>query len=131
PRLRPGGVYIVEDYANMHLAALQWLDKANSGSHQANYMMEHCVKGMLEADRQPLHQLAVEAMLASIAAPGLIPKVVVDRHWHMIYRGPKDIANARNFDLRAMANDHFSLAQSQPSGAMSAYLDGGGTPSGH
>lgn len=124
PRLRPGGVYIVEDYATTHLATTQWLDLAASGSFRANYLFEHCVKDMLEADRQPLQVLAVEAMLASIAAPRLVQKVVADRHWLMIYRGQDDVEDVDAFDLRAIANDHFNLAQSQPSEQITAFLDG-------
>lgn len=46
---------------------------------------------LVESDGKPLHLLAVEAILASIAAPGLIAKVIVDKHWLRIVRGSREL----------------------------------------
>jgi predicted O-methyltransferase YrrM len=122
PLLRPGGLYIIEDYANMHILASEYLDHALEGAAPAQKLVTAGVKGGLQADRKPCHLLAVEAMLASIVVPGLIRRVVVDRHWLEIERGGDDFDDPNSFDLKALAADQFSLLESAPSQRLSGFL---------
>lgn len=124
PFLRTNGSYVVEDYANLHMLTSRYLNDANSGSKAAQKIIDNTLSNTLQADHQPLHLLAVEMMLASINAPQLISKVILDRHWLRIIRGPADVRDVTAFDLRALADDQFSLLKSAPSPAVSKILKG-------
>jgi predicted O-methyltransferase YrrM len=63
PRLRPGGVYVIEDWA--------W---AHEATHQE--------------DQVPLTRLVFELTVASARAPELISKLIVQRHAVQVVRGP-------------------------------------------
>jgi hypothetical protein len=123
PRLRPGGSYVVEDYASAHIVSTSMLKRALSGDGPAKKMIGPSLHDALQADHKPLHLLAVEAMLASINNAGLIQRVIVDRQWLRIIRGHKDCDDINSFDLRALADDQFSLLETTPSSALSAFLD--------
>jgi predicted O-methyltransferase YrrM len=123
PLLRPGGIYIIEDYSYLQIHISEYLDQALQGSKSARTILESLnLESFLQSGDKPCHQLAVEAMLASIVAPGLIKKVVVDRHWLEIERGPEDFENPDSFDLRALAGDEFSLLKSTPSEKLLSFL---------
>jgi predicted O-methyltransferase YrrM len=122
PLLRPGGLYIIEDYASLHILMSECLDGALEGSPSAQKLVTSGMDNLLQADRRPMHLLAVEAMLASIVAPELISKVVVDRHWLVIERGCDDFDDPNSFDLRTLAGDQFSLLESEPSQRLLDFL---------
>ncbi|MEZ5502411.1 MAG: hypothetical protein R3E50_07025 [Halioglobus sp.] len=123
PLIRPGGSYIVEDFAASHLVVVEFLDDALAGSESAQTSLTHAVRAGLGEDRQPLHLLAVEAMLAAMVAPGLIQKVIVDRQWLRIVRGGQVFDETHPFDLRGLATDHFALLQATPSKVLSSFLE--------
>ncbi len=122
PLLRPGALYIIEDYACLHILISKYLNGALEGSQQAQKLITSGFERHLQADNKPSHLLAVEAMLASIVAPGLIRRVVVDQHWLEIERGGDDFVDPNSFDLRALAMDQFSLLKSEPSQQLSGFL---------
>ena len=119
PLLVPGGAYIIEDFASLPLIFYEWLDVIDSAeeqqAEQIRTMITGSVKTCIESDHQPLHILATECMLASITNPGIVNRVIVDRHWLKIIRGRKVIEYPEAFDLRALANDHFGLLKATPS----------------
>jgi predicted O-methyltransferase YrrM len=123
PLIRPGGSYIVEDYAGSQIALDDWLEPAVQGNKQFGGLVTQSIRSCLQADYKPLLLLAVEAMLVSIVAPGVVQKVVTDRHWLKIVRGPDDIEDPASFDLRALAIDHFGLLDSKPSENLARFLD--------
>lgn len=122
PRLRAGGSYIIEDFAVTQIATAAFLGDALAGSDVAQKCLSHFMSIGLEPDKKPLTLLAVEAMLAAIVAPGLIEKVIVDREWLRIIRGPDDIDAPRTFELRALAQDHFGLLQTSVSETLGQFL---------
>ncbi|MCB1705199.1 MAG: class I SAM-dependent methyltransferase [Halioglobus sp.] len=122
PLIRPGGAYIVEDYAAAQLV-VGGFQQAASGSDSDREVFNHLLAHSLQADHQPVHLLAVEAMLASINDPGIVRRVVVDRQWLKIVRGVREIDPAEGFDLRRLANDRFGLLDSSPDAEFKTYLD--------
>ncbi len=123
PRIGPGGSYIVEDYACAHILTSEWLDGTRSDARPAESVAADILRDALPADNKPLHLLAVEAMLASIVAPGLVRNVVVDKHWLKIVRGAKDFDEPNAFDLRKLASDHFGLLESSLSSQLAKFLN--------
>ncbi len=121
PFITPGGSYIVEDFATLPIFLNPWLEKAaeHEGSRK---LVEVALRQFLQEDHRPLHALAMEAILGSIADPGIINRVIVNRHWLRIVRGGKEIEDPDNFDLRAMAVDHFQLTQSSLIDSLTPYL---------
>lgn len=123
PRLKPGASYIVEDHASAHIVSTSLLRRAEGGDEPAKKLLGPLLRDSLPADRKPLHVLAVEAMLASINNAGLIQRIIVDRQWLRIVRGHEDFEDINSFDLRALADDQFSLLETRPSDALAAYLN--------
>lgn len=123
PYLRPGGSYVIEDWAAQQILCNQWLDKARNGHSSSAKIMSAGLSGGMQSDLRPLHLMAVEATLATIAAPGIITRVIVDKHWLRIVRGGKVIEDPKNFSLRAITNDQFGLLESTPSDILRPFLD--------
>lgn len=124
PLIRPGGSYIVEDYAAAHMFFSSDFEASNSNDEAYLDTIQKYSKHCLQADQKPVHLLAVEAMLASINAPEIVKKVIVDRPWLRIVRGPKEIEPGTTFDLRALAADKFGLLDSEPHESIRQYLTG-------
>lgn len=74
PRLRPGGLYLLEDWSWAHAAINIW------------------------PERRPLTSLVFELVVASGHSPGLIADVRIDRAWTLVRRGDA-ILDPRGFDL--------------------------------
>jgi predicted O-methyltransferase YrrM len=123
PLIRPGGSFVIEDYAGTHILTANWLPLALKGSASAQRVVTEGMRYAVQEDRLPLHLLAVEAMLGSIVAPGLIERVVVDRHWLRIIRGSRDFESPSDFDLRRLASDHFGLLESRVSNEIARFMD--------
>jgi predicted O-methyltransferase YrrM len=79
PRLRPGGLYVIED----------WSASLVLGSASADDAVEAFLDG-LERDGAPplLERLTLELVLAAGVHPDLIAGVSADRHWTVVTRGP-------------------------------------------
>lgn len=122
PLLRPGGSYVIEDFSAAQIIVSGALDATQGLTESRRQLASKILEFTLQADNKPLHLIAVEAMLASFVAPGIVHKVIVDRDWLRIVRGREDIDPARKFDLRAVAVDHFGLLESTPNNELQRYL---------
>jgi predicted O-methyltransferase YrrM len=83
PRLRPGGLYIIEDWAWAHVAF---------GAHRPGH--------------EPLTTFVFEA-LATLPQPrGLVEDIHVDRHWAVIRRAAGEVDPAGGaYDVRRICHD--------------------------
>ena len=68
PRVRPGGIFIIEDWAWAHLPF-------------AAYRL----------DEVPLTAVVIETIMACASRSGIIDEVIIDPHWALIRRGEKPI----------------------------------------
>lgn len=82
PRLREGGVYVIEDWPWAHA------DIDASGDPEGWH-----------PDREPLTKLVFEIVLACPSAAGLIEKIEIDRNSATIWRGERDV-DWTEFDIR-------------------------------
>jgi hypothetical protein len=85
PRMRPGGVYVIEDWP--------WAHSAVGSAHPA---------GMFP-DEVPLTRLLFELVLAIPGAPRLISELSVDRNSVFVTRGEREVEPA-DFDLAQCSN---------------------------
>ncbi|MEZ5502219.1 MAG: class I SAM-dependent methyltransferase [Halioglobus sp.] len=122
PLLRPGGTYVVEDFAAAHILISSTFEGVLLGKGPDRPLFNKLLDHSLQSDNQPLHIMAVEALLASIVAPGVVRRVVADRQWLRIERGEEDIDATRPFSLRALAADRFGLTTSVPDPELQNYL---------
>lgn len=76
PLLRPGGLYIVEDWGWAHWSGDFW---------QANRSSSHF------SAKPPLSNLLIEVMLLSASRPALVPTMTVNGTVAYIERGPEPI----------------------------------------
>ena len=81
PFLRPGGIYIVEDWAWAHVGF---------GLH-------------LPSD-QPLSAFVLEAAFAAAGRPDVVSNVAIDRDWAIITRGPAAVPTDGSFRVRNLYN---------------------------
>jgi predicted O-methyltransferase YrrM len=79
PYLRPGGRYVIEDWAWAHVGYESHLP-----------------------DEQPLSQVVFELVLALPSNPGLIADITIDHDWAVITRGDRPIDASTAFDLRSL-----------------------------
>ena len=104
PRLRPGGRYLIEDWAWMHRfeeSLRAAVEDQSSGAGQA-------VAAVLDRDEPavrylPLSRFAAELMLVVANEGDVIDSVTVDPHWIVVVRGaaPVDPATFRLDDVLA------------------------------
>jgi predicted O-methyltransferase YrrM len=102
PLLRPGGVYLIEDWAWAH-----WLDKEAQEAVATDYSDQE----------SPLTKLIFEAVMLAASRPGIIRDIVIDSSRAFLIRGEEDIAN-ENFDISeaymtSLWNMEFSLRSTE------------------
>jgi SAM-dependent methyltransferase len=85
PRLRPGGLYVIEDWS--------WAHTELGHGHPDGLM----------PDQIPLTRLIFELQIAIPSVPGLISKITTEADWVEVSRGEADV-DARGFDISACSN---------------------------
>jgi predicted O-methyltransferase YrrM len=91
PRLRPGGLFVIEDWAADHARrkmTLAALDDTTSSLHaeRQRRFTEALARRPSGLDPQPLHRIGPELMELTFAGT-VVSELVVDRHWIAIRRG--------------------------------------------
>ena len=81
PFLRPGGIYIVEDWAWAHVGY-----------------------GLHRPDERPLSAFVLEAAFAAAGRPDVVANVIIDRDWASITRGPAALPTEGSFRIRDLYN---------------------------
>ena len=119
PRLRVGGVYIIEDWCAQYCVAAELhasLSDPDSPAHAtATARIVTALREQPESvARAPLAQMSVELLLASASSPDVIAEVLVNQHWTMVRRGPAPI-DARAFRLSDLYFDCFDWLLSRRS----------------
>ncbi len=114
PRLRHGGLYVIEDWNADHLmrdavaAALRKRIEAGDESVK-DALRGSFGKARDEERRAPLSQPAIEFVLARAGSGDVVEDVVVDEFWVTVRRGPGEL-DPDSFRLDDAYADHFGLA---------------------
>jgi predicted O-methyltransferase YrrM len=87
PLLRPGGIYLLEDWA--------WAHWSDSDTFQAN--VESADSEEYSYQKSPMSQLVFEAVMLAASHPGLVADVWIDSSRAFLTRGPDDIGEG--FDM--------------------------------
>lgn len=95
PRLRPGGVYVIEDWKHEHQLALtirRALDDPSSEGHAAAVALRDSVEaGTRLGPMVPLSRLALELVEAIADSEGVVEAVTVHDQWVVVTRGPAEV----------------------------------------
>lgn len=113
PRLRPGGLYLIEDWNADHVMREAVLTALREGVAAGDHEMRNGIRASMteqgtQERRAPLSQLALEMVLIRAASGDVVEEVVVDEFWIAVRRGPGSIDPAR-FRLDDAYTDHFGL----------------------
>lgn len=118
PRLRPGGLFLIEDWHTPQLLAHE-LAKAQAGersdiSIDADRLRRACDDPA--ARPAPLLQLAVELLIARASRGDVIRELVVKRGWLVVERGAEPLTHG-SFDLSDHVHDFFGFTRmAEPGG---------------
>lgn len=116
PRLRPGGLYVIEDWNGDHIMR----DAVRAGFHDTSAPdHEDLVERFREAlrnrapeeptvSRDPLTRLALELFVARCSQSDVIAKVSVDEFWVVVERGRATL-DPSTFRLEDHYTDHFGF----------------------
>lgn len=115
PRLRPGGLYVIEDWSAHHLyadavAETAAVDAADP-SPRDRPTLDRLGK-LLHADQperfEPLTRLLVELILARARSGEAVAEISVDESWITVRRGPGEL-DRKSFRVADLYTDHFRL----------------------
>jgi hypothetical protein len=82
PRVRPGGVYVIEDWGSAHWPDDRWQGKT----------------GRYSAERNPLSKLILEIVMVSASRPGLVERITLDGSTVYVTRGG-EVVSHEEFDI--------------------------------
>jgi hypothetical protein len=82
PRLRPGGLYLIEDWGSAHWPGDHWQGRKNQYANDTN----------------PLSKLILELVMVSASRPGLVKEIAVDGITAYVTRGD-EVVTDRDFDI--------------------------------
>jgi predicted O-methyltransferase YrrM len=110
PHVRPGGLFIIEDWTCDHELAdaiVAAVERDESGRLEAAMIRQAEdaeERGVIRP--RPLSDLAVELVLARAASGQAVAELVIGAEWTVVRRGPSPIDPA-TFRLRDLYHDHF------------------------
>jgi predicted O-methyltransferase YrrM len=102
PRLRPGGVFVIEDWSGVHHWDASLARKAEQDAAVRQHLGAAGARG--ESARTPLSIMLFELILAAAYAPEIFSEVFVTDNWAYVTRGPGALDGA-TFDLSAVYTD--------------------------
>ncbi len=113
PRMRPGGLYVIEDWNLDHVmreaVAASLREQLASGDPELRESLRSALANpTAEKPRRPLSQLAIELVLARAGSGDIVAEVTVDEYWITVTRGPAAL-DPVDFRLDDAYTDHFQL----------------------
>jgi predicted O-methyltransferase YrrM len=114
PRLRPGGLYVVEDWAAHHtyarMAATIAAQDAVHGPRPHPHLAKVAASLSIEQRGcEPITRLLTELTLARAYSGDAVAEITVDGDWFTVRRGPADLTGFRLVDWY---DDHFGQVES-------------------
>jgi predicted O-methyltransferase YrrM len=110
PLLRPGGLYVIEDWQAGHI----WADDFDAGIERATpERREEILRAVAQAvergeNQQPPSKLAIALLLARASSGDVVESLSIDEHWVVVRRGPSEFTPS-TFRVRDLFVDHFGL----------------------
>lgn len=109
PRVRPGGLYVLENWRWQHrLADGLAAALADPSPEQARAIEERLASRAAEGAHEtvPLSRLTIELVLARASSGEVVAEVTIGPHWTAVRRGPATL-DGRSFRLEQAYHDHF------------------------
>jgi predicted O-methyltransferase YrrM len=112
PRLRPGGLYVVEDWCHDQLIASAIkarLEDDTAPDHEAvkeRVRASAGARGSRGEQPPPLIQLALELVVARASSGDVIRDLTINEHWAVVRRGTDEL-DPETFRLHDHVQDHF------------------------
>ena len=106
PRLRPGGVFAIEDWNADHVWHDTILAELRAAPSEEKVKFFAAAKDA-PAPRRPLSDLAVELLLARASTTDAIASVKFDPYWVLVERGTAPL-DPTTFRLADLFHDHFT-----------------------
>ena len=119
PRLRPGGMYVIEDWNAAHTmrdAVRRFLADTSNPDYEEHRraFQEARVVAEAQPDKEvPLSRLAVELLLTAASLGDAVASVSVDRYWLTVQRGPAPL-DPDSFRLSDLYADYFGFLPTLP-----------------
>jgi predicted O-methyltransferase YrrM len=116
PHLRPGGVFVIEDWSWQHRLSEGLARALKEDSPESEVLRERIVAGMDEREARhekrppPLSRLAIELMLARATKGDAVLDFTVDREWIVVRRGEAPLDPAGSW-LSDLYTDHFGMLE--------------------
>lgn len=108
PRLRPGGLYLLEDWRSQHMLAAQLA----AALETSDALRREIEQRMVDEDRAepetPMSRLVLELVIARAVSGDAIADVTVGPDWAVVQRGPA-VLDHRPFRLDDHAPDHLHV----------------------
>ena len=101
PRLRPGGVFVIEDWSHEHWNDRNLAEVLRAGGERARRLqqsIEAAIEDESRTNQHPLSLLVLDLVIGAAHSPEVIADIRVRRGWCEVRRGPATMA--RSFSLR-------------------------------
>jgi hypothetical protein len=110
PRLRPGGMFVIEDWNHQHLVSR---DLAGPLADPSPELKAQVLSRLAEGPPEtPLSRLVIELMLVQAESDEVVREVRVNRRWTLVCRGDGDL-NRSGFRLLDFITNDFGLLPSE------------------
>jgi predicted O-methyltransferase YrrM len=108
PRLRPGGLFIVEDWAADYEYATRIASTLRDGGSAPSAALEAQLAALADGGERPvpLPRLAVELLHLAGGSREVVSELTINKHWLAVERGPADLDPA-SFRVRDHYVDHW------------------------
>ncbi len=114
PHVRPGGVFVIEDWRWEHIVSdtlAHQLREDSAGAEQVRKDIEARIAERERLNEQksvPLSRLAMELLLARASAGDAVRELTVGPYWVVVHRGEAPL-DAATFRLSDVYNDDLGL----------------------
>lgn len=106
PRLRPGGLFVLEDWNWNHRRYEGLVGALNDPSQLAEFERRLLDPDVSWKPAFPLSRLVIELLLGAAVASSVFSEITIDEHWTAVRRGPGEL-DADKFRLSDLYSDPF------------------------